>query len=202
MAGIEVLRRGGGEVQSARTPVEGKSPWVAMLLSLIPGLGAAYNGQNIKALVHFVVIVGLWILSDLFQSPIQVASILAGVGFYFFSLYDAYASAQRHRAGLNLQKEEEWLQQFLREHIRLWGGVLVSIGLLAVFNAVLPEHLRQFWPLGLVGVGIYFILRAYQRGLKESREKSNYQTPPPSVIPSNYESSTGNFAQAESPYDR
>src|SRR4029078_1930222 len=31
------------------------SPFVATLLSFVPGLGAAYNGQTSKALVHFAI---------------------------------------------------------------------------------------------------------------------------------------------------
>jgi hypothetical protein len=205
VAGIEALRRKGCRNQGVKMRAEEsspKSPLIAVMLSWIPGLGAAYNGQNIRALVHFVVIVGLWIISDIFRSPFQMAFILAGTGFYFFSIYHAYASAQRQRAGVDLQEEEDWLKQFLREHTGLWGGLLVSVGMLAIINVVFPDYLHYLWPLLLVAAGFYFILRGYQRGLKEFRERADYRTSPPSVIGSSYDRSRSDFAQAESRCDR
>lgn len=201
VAGIEILRRtANGRYASAQS--EKKKPFLALLLGLIPGLGAAYNGQNIKALVHFVVTVGLWTLSDVFSSPLAIVIGLSGIAFYFFSLYDAYASAQRHRAGINLQAEEDRLRQFLRERTALWGGLLIGIGAFAILNVVFPYQLHRFWPLLLVFAGIYFILRGYQRFNEESGSKPGYRTPPPSVIPSGYDRSTGDFAQADSRYER
>jgi hypothetical protein len=201
VAGIEILRRTatGRQVYGHG---ERKTPFFALLLGLIPGLGAAYNGQNIKALVHFVVTVGLWTLSDVFRPPLAIVVGLSGVAFYFFSLYDAYASAQRHRAGIDLQAEEDRLRQFLRERTGLWGGLLIGIGAFAILNVVFPYQLHRFWPLLLVFAGIYFILRGYQRFNKESGITPDFRTPPPSVIPQGYDRSTGDFAQAESRYER
>jgi hypothetical protein len=56
--GVDLLRQ---QNQSNYVPYVKKrtSPLVATLLSFIcPGLGAAYNGQTVKALVHFAVFVG------------------------------------------------------------------------------------------------------------------------------------------------
>jgi TM2 domain-containing membrane protein YozV len=202
VAGVEILRRNAGAGQRPNMRGEGKSPFIAALLGLIPGLGAAYNGQNIKALVHFVVTVGLWTLTDVFRQPLAAISALSGVGFYFFSIYNAYASAQRHRAGVDLQEEEDRLRQFLRERTGLWGGILIGVGALALLNVLFPYPLQRFWPMLLVAAGIYFLLRGYQRIHEESQTKPPYRTPPPSVIPSGYDRSTSDFAQAEGRYDR
>ena len=67
VAGIEILRRGARQDPQHNSRAGEKSPGVAALLGLVPGLGAAYNGQNIKALVHFAVIVGLWQIADILQ---------------------------------------------------------------------------------------------------------------------------------------
>src|SRR5436190_3527203 len=49
------------------------SPFVATLLSMIcPGLGAAYNGQTVKALVYFAVFVGLFQMAVLTATPLFV----------------------------------------------------------------------------------------------------------------------------------
>jgi TM2 domain-containing membrane protein YozV len=195
-----MLRRSTPNSRGARTRAEGKSALIALLLGLVPGLGAAYNGQNVKALVHFVVTVGLWTIADTFHNPLEIIIVLAGVTFYFYSLYDAFASARRHSAGVDLEAEEDRLKQFLRERTLVWGSLLVGIGSLAVLNRFFPDQVHTFWPLLLVVAGIYIILRGYQRDPESN--KADYRTPPPSVIPSIYDRSTSDLAQAESRYDR
>lgn len=202
MAGIEILQQNNGRSQRANLRSEPKSPIVALLLGLVPGLGAAYNGQNVKALVHFVVTAGLWTLSDIFHPPFAILIGLSGVAFYFFSLYDAYASAQRHRLGVNLQEEEDRLRLILRERTGLWGGLLIGIGALAVFSRVLPDHLHLLWPLLLVIAGVYYILRGFHRLREDPSQKPGYRNPPPSVIQSTYDRATSDFAKAEGRYER
>ena len=114
VAGIDLLRRNAANGQRPHSN-EDKSPALALALGLIPGLGAAYNGQNIKALVHFAVTVGLMTLSDIFDWPLEIALGLGGFAFYCYSMYDAYASAQRRRNGEDLGLEDERLKSFLRE---------------------------------------------------------------------------------------
>src|SRR5262249_38728481 len=84
VAGIAVLRLKGGPNRNPSPPAKRKSPWAALIFGMIPGLGAAYNGQTIKALVHFVVIVGLLTIADIFHSPIAGAFGTAGAAFYIF----------------------------------------------------------------------------------------------------------------------
>ena len=83
------------------TPVR-TSPGLAFLLGWIPGVGAIYNGQYLKGLVH-AVIFGLLI------SLINTADNTAGepllgmmlAGFMFYMPFEAYHTARRRRAGLD-----------------------------------------------------------------------------------------------------
>jgi len=192
VAGIEMLRRSSSSSARVRTRSEGKSSLIALLLGLVPGLGAAYNGQNVKALVHFVVTVGLWTLADSFHSPLDIIIVLAGVAFYFYSLYDAFASAKRHSAGIDLEVEEDRLRQFLRDRTLVWGSLLMGIGTLAILNRLFPQQVHTLWPLLLVAAGIYIILRGYHHNTDSN--KTVYRTPPPSVITSIYDRSTSELA--------
>ncbi|MBO0720874.1 MAG: hypothetical protein J2P41_08625 [Blastocatellia bacterium] len=198
VAGIDMLRRSGTASRGVKP--QGKSALIALLLGFVPGLGAAYNGQNVKALVHFVVTVGLWTLADTFHTPLDKIVVLAGVAFYFYSLYDAFASAKRHSAGADLEVEEDRLKQFLRERTLAWGSLLVGIGSLAVLTRFFPKQVHAFWPLLLVAAGIYIIMRGSHR--EAVSNNATFRTPPPSVIPSIYERSTSDLAQAESRCDR
>src|SRR5690606_15729667 len=63
-----------------------------------PGLGAACNGQTVKALAYFAVFIGLFQMSVLTGGmPLFV---LAFIGMWFFSALDAWRTAQMIRSGL------------------------------------------------------------------------------------------------------
>lgn len=192
MAGIDALRHGTGQ----RGRQEEKSPWIAMLMGLIPGLGAAYNGQNIKALVHFTIILGLSMLADIFNSPLEAFFGIGVAGAYIFSIYDAYRSANRQRNGEDLQAEDDRLKFFLRENTRMLGVMLLGIGVLSILNLTVPDVLQRFWPFLLILAGL-FLLRGFSRNRNDPSPRTIYRTPPPSVIPTTFDKSTGEFAHAE-----
>src|SRR5215211_8213360 len=80
--GVDLLRQ---QNQSNYVPYVTKrtSPFVATILSFVcPGLGAAYNGQTVKALVHFAVFVGLFQMAITFHAPLFA---LGSVGMWFFA---------------------------------------------------------------------------------------------------------------------
>ncbi len=70
VAGVEMLRQ---ESQSSPISYRSSSPFIATLLSFVPGLGAAYNGQTAKAIVHFAI----------FASFFQMAVLTQGVTFLY-----------------------------------------------------------------------------------------------------------------------
>ncbi|MDX2034771.1 MAG: hypothetical protein SF339_29120 [Blastocatellia bacterium] len=205
VAGIEAVRRQAGAGQRATTPRLEKSPLVALLLGFVPGLGAAYNGQNIKALIHFTVAIGLWTLSDIFGDPLQTMFLLSTATFYFFSIYDAYSTAHRARLGEEIAEEDDRLKGLLRERTNVWGGVLIGIGALALLENLAPAIVHQFWPVVLILIG-GLLLWLYHRLQPGSRSESGnnplYRTPPPSVIPAGFEPPTTEFSRVESRYDR
>ncbi len=149
-----------------------KSPGVAAFLSLIPGLGSAYNGLIIKALVHFAVVVGLWELNDLFDS---ILFGWAGFAFYVYSIFSAFQDAKRLNAGADLRGEEEELKRLLHEKTNVWGTGLIGIGVLAILRWVLPyPFVSRLWPLLLIGLGAY-LLMLYRR---EPKIRITNQLPP------------------------
>ena len=65
---------------------------LAALCAVLPGMGAVYNRQNVKAIVHFFAIIGLFQLSDL--NIFEALFGMAGVAFYVYSIIDAYRTAK------------------------------------------------------------------------------------------------------------
>src|SRR5262249_27358865 len=164
VAGIETLRRNNvaGQGIVHKDGREEKSPLIALLLGFVPGLGAAYNGQNIKALTHFMAVIGLWVLADVFGMPLEIAFGLGSAAFYFYSIYDAFQSAQRLRSGQDLRGEDERLKMFLQQRMNLFGGLLISVGALAVVDFALPNRLHRYWPILLIIAGLYFVWDYYR----------------------------------------
>ena len=189
--GIETLRRSGGGNRIIH--LEEKSPLIALLLGLVPGVGAAYNGQNIKALTHFLAIVGLWVLADIFDGPLELVFGLGSVAFYFYSIYDAFQSAQDLRRGEDLSGEDERLKLFLQQRMNLFGGLLTSVGALATLDFWFPNRLSRLWPVLLIIAGVYLIL-SYYRNIRTPEAKTTYRTPPPSAITSSLDPGASEFA--------
>lgn len=81
-------------VPGAAPPPGAASPALAALLGFIPGVGAMYNGQFMKALMHVVIFVGIiWMTShaDFFGIFIPF--------WIFYMVFDAYATARARQMG-------------------------------------------------------------------------------------------------------
>ena len=158
--GVDLLRQ---QSRSNHVPFVKKrtSPIIATLLSLIcPGLGAAYNGQTVKALVYFAIFVGLFQMAVLTGgTPLFV---LGFIGMWLFSALDSWRTAQMIRSGLTPDVADDILVQRFSGNPKLWGIVLTVLGtaflLQRVFN--LGFLMRGILPILLIGLGIY-VLKGY-----------------------------------------
>lgn len=136
------------------------SPFFATILSMIcPGLGAAYNGQTVKAIVYFAVFVGL------FQMAVLTGMALFFFGFigmWFFAALDSWRTAQMIRSGVTPDVADDILVKRFSGNPKLWGGVLAVLGVTFLFQRIFNVGfvLRAILPLVLIGLGIY-VLRGY-----------------------------------------
>jgi hypothetical protein len=168
VTGVELLRN---RNQSSYVPYVKRqvSPFIATILSLIcPGLGAAYNGQTSKGLVHFAVFVGLFQLATLGGAALFVFGFL---GMWLYAAVDAWRTAQLIRSGLTPDGAEDWIVQRFKGNPKLWGIVLTALGALFFLQMIMPPPrylMRALLPVLLVGLGIY-LLRGF---IFKRREKS------------------------------
>lgn len=130
------------------------SPGIAFVLGLFPGLGAVYNGEYNKALIHIVVfaamIVGL--SSDIGDSADVVLSLLLS-GFVLYMAFDAMRVAKARNLGeAPVDPLESWSKN------RPVGPVILivlgALFLLNNFNWFPFYRIWRFWPLILIGVGV------------------------------------------------
>lgn len=157
--GVDLLRQ---QNRTSYAPFIKKktSPIIALLLSaILPGLGAAYNGQTVKALVYFGLWAGLLQLSLISGTPLFF---LGSVGMWFFALLDSWRTAQMIRSGLTPDIAEDIFVRRFSGNPKLWGVVLMVLGAAFLLQRVfeLRGLMRVLLPAGLIALGIY-VLRGY-----------------------------------------
>lgn len=149
-------------------PDTSASPGLAFVLGMIPGVGAIYNGQYAKGLVH-VVITGLIIsiISSDSASGIEPLLGLLLAGFWFYMAFEAYHTAKRRQLG---QAVDEFSSLVPMRTTRFPVGPLILILIGAVFllnNLGILEirRLDRYWPVILIVVGAYMLyMRASRSG--------------------------------------
>ncbi len=139
--------------QATRVPSSG-SPVVAFILGFFPGLGAVYNGEYNKALIHIVVfaamIVGL--NSDIGDGP-TVALALLLAGFVFYMAFDSMRTA---KAKLTGETPADPLESWSKNR-PVGPIILIALGALFLLNNFewfSFGRVLRFWPLILIGVGL------------------------------------------------
>jgi len=134
-------------------PPTDSRPAIAAVLGVIPGLGAVYNGQYVKALIHVVVFASLIaaVAADI-PSSFLAFVIVSFIAFCCYMPVDAYRVAKAHSAGE--ATPPDLLQGAGRKPI----GAVVLIGLgvlilLANFGLLERDWFAKAWPIGLVVLG-------------------------------------------------
>lgn len=136
------------------------SPGLAFLLGLIPGVGAIYNGQYAKGLVH-VFIFGTIVSIGSSAHELQPLVGLMAAGFYFYMPFEAYHTAIRRQRGQPVDEFSSILPLKGRA-----GGypvgplVLIAVGVLFLLNNLGLLRISQvfrLWPVALIGIGVLML---------------------------------------------
>ena len=181
---------------STMTPVADTnvSPGLAFLLGLIPGVGAIYNGQYAKGLVH-VFIFGLLvsIVVEGRHDPTPLIAMMI-MGFYFYMPFEAYHTAQRRQRGLAVDEFSSIVPLKGRA-----GGypvgpiVMIAVGVLFLLNNFELLRISQvirLWPAGLIALGFFML-----------RERLRSQSPPPPPPPPAFYTPYSGSAGTEAPHE-
>ena len=159
------------------------SPVAATLLSLIvPGLGASYNGQTSKAIVHFTIFASFFQMATITQG--LTFFVLGVVGTWLFAAVDAGRTAQLLRDGLEPDAAEDVIARRLYGNPLAWSVTLVAIGTIFLLHTMLGIQLpvRQFLPVLLVVLGLYMLGDYIHRRVRRKTLRFDANRPPPSVI--------------------
>lgn len=197
VAGVELLRH-----HSSANPSHilrrKSSPFIATLLSFVPGLGAAYNGQTSKAIVHFA------IFASFFQMAVLTEGvhffILGVLGTWLFAAVDACRTAQLMRSGLAPDTEDDVITRRLYGNPLAWGTTLIIIGTLFLLHTLLRVTLpiKELLPVALVALGAYMLFDYIRRGKASDRiVRFDSRRPPPSVVAGTKSTETAAFRTGE-----
>jgi len=134
------------------------NPGVAFFLGFIPGLGAIYNGEYNKALIHIVVFAALIVgLSSDPDSGVAVTLALLLAGFVFYMAIDAMRTA---RARLDGAPTPDPLESWSKNR-PIGPMILIALGaffLLKNFGFFDFFRVREFfWPVILIGAGLLML---------------------------------------------
>jgi Domain of unknown function (DUF5668) len=144
------------------------SPGLAFLLGWIPGVGAIYNGQYGKGLVH-VVIIGLMIsvLDSHTASGLEPLIGLMLSAFWFYMCFEAFHTARRRRMGLPVDEFSSLIPLKGGSALPIIPVGMIGFGvLLLLANLDLLDFRKVFryWPVLLIGLGIYMLYVRYSSG--------------------------------------
>lgn len=169
---------------SAVPPVGGSfvqgNPALAFILGWIPGVGAIYNGQYLKGIVH-AGIFGLLasLIASMEDHALQPFLGFMLAAFIFYMPFEAYHTAKKRQLGIY---QEEW-SSFGRGALPGAGrtpvGAIVLIGLGVLFlldtmNLIEFRQIGRFWPVLLIAVGAYML---YARVSPASATAPPYPSP-------------------------
>jgi len=189
-----------GEAAAERT--RQRSPGVAVVLSLLPGLGQMYNGQMFKGVVVLVAFLLLATGAGPFgwdHSGINTALL---VTLYFWNLFDAYWTAQRvNRAELPPTPSYD-PPTGQSSAAPAWGALLIVLGVLFLLNNFGVAWLTwdRLWPAALLALGVWLLISfALQRRISQSQQPPQEQPPCAPPGPPTSESGALQSNAAESP---
>ncbi len=141
------------------------SPALAFILGFIPGVGAIYNGQYAKGLVHAVVF-GL-LVTILNSGHVGNFEPLFGIFlaiWVFYMAFEAHHTAAKRRSGESVDELSSLMNiPSNAGGVPVGPVILIGLGVLLLLDTldlISFDRIARFWPLLLIAGGAYML---YQR---------------------------------------
>jgi hypothetical protein len=151
------------------------SPPLAFVLGFIPGVGAVYNGQYAKGLLH-VVIFGS-IISILSSGAAQGFEPLFGLmipTFIFYMAFEAYHTAKKRREGEMVDEFSGLVRaRGPRSRFPMAPVLLITFGLLFLLDnldLLKIGRLLRYWPAVLIVLGVYLLFERIAESKYEPKQ--------------------------------
>lgn len=148
-----------------------RAPGLALVLSFFPGLGHLYLGLYQRAFGIFVA----FALSIWLAEHADLGIVIPFV--WFFAVIDAYRQAQMLNMGLAaepLMPAEQRVKATRRGSLG-FGAFLLIVGLVLLYNQFYPidfSFLQDWWPLLLVGAGLWMLVAHFREKKRQARTEA------------------------------
>jgi hypothetical protein len=149
-------------VKDLRIPTD--APKRAAALSLIPGMGAVYNGEYQKAVTQFAVFAALTIMGD------QIHGVFGFGAFIFLvsTMFDSYRAAESKLRG-RMEGKPPVVSPAKDRTVAAWGVFLIVLGIVFLLkNFIHFYFINRLWPLAFIALGAYIVYRSLSERQEES----------------------------------
>jgi hypothetical protein len=142
-------------------PTTNVSPGLAFFLGLIPGVGAIYNGQYAKGLVHAVV----WgVLMSIANSNaahgLEPVFVMLVIAWWAYMALEAHRTAHRLAAGEAVDEYSSIVDLRAGSSFPLAAVGLIVLGVLLLLHTLDLldfERVARYWPVLLIAAGVYML---------------------------------------------
>jgi hypothetical protein len=143
-------------IKQLRIPAD--APRRAAVCAVIPGMGAVYNNEYVKALTYFAVFAALVVMGDRVHGIFGFGSFV----FLIFTMFDSYRTAeQQARARIEGVLQPAPDPNRPDKAVVGWGILLIVMGALLLLQINLPYRvLNRAWPLAFILLGGYLVYGA------------------------------------------
>ena len=129
---------------------------------MIPGVGAIYNGQYAKGMVHAIIWGVLMSIADSRAAhglePMFVMSVIAWMAYMAF---EAYHTARKRRMGEPVDEYSSLVNLSGRtDQIPVAALLLIILGILLLLHTLDLldfDRVARFWPVLLIAAGVYLL---------------------------------------------
>jgi hypothetical protein len=150
------------------------SPGIALVLGFIPGVGAIYNGQYSKGILHAVIWGVLMSIAD--SRELRGAGPLIGIliaAYWAYMALEAYHTARKRRAGEPVDEYSSILNLRSGRDLPMVAVGLIVIGgllLLHTLDLLDFDRVARFWPVILIGAGVYLLYGRFRGEATHERQ--------------------------------
>ncbi|HUA57807.1 MAG TPA: B-box zinc finger protein [Verrucomicrobiae bacterium] len=138
------------------------SPPLAFFLGVIPGVGAIYNGQYAKGLVHaFIWGILMSIANSRAANGVEAVFVGAIIAWWFYMALEAYHTARKRRLGETVDEYSSLIDfSGNKTNVSVAGVALILVGILLLLHTLDLldfERIARFWPVVLIAAGAYLL---------------------------------------------
>lgn len=158
---------------------DGPSAGLAFLLGLIPGVGAIYNGQYAKGLMHVVVLGMLFGIADADVGEFKPLAVMLALAWFPYMAFEAYHTALRRQRGEPVDEFSSLIPSS-GAGFPVAPVVLIAAGVVFLLNNLGLLRLAvvfRFWPVLLIALGVYLLVDRARAVPDQPRD--NMTMPPP-----------------------